>query len=171
MKSIKLLILVFGLIKLASAQQINPVWINQIGGPEWDIARTTTNEYITFEIKKDQSNKIDYLTGYYLNDIDGDYPYTPGNLQFAYDANGNMTYEPNKSATITYNQFNLPYKIDFGNNNCLYYFTMPMEIKFLAICLMRTEIHASNIFVAIRFTKRITGKPDIWITLQPLKDE
>jgi hypothetical protein len=40
MKSIKLLILVFGLIKLASAQQINPVWINQIGGPEWDIART-----------------------------------------------------------------------------------------------------------------------------------
>ena len=43
-----------------------------------------------------------------------------GTLEFR-DANGNLIYEPNKSLTISYNQFNLPREMDFGNNNRIHY--------------------------------------------------
>jgi RHS repeat-associated protein len=38
---------------------------------------------------------------------------------FAYDNNGNMTYDPNKNLTITYNHLNLPSRFTFMGNNTI----------------------------------------------------
>lgn len=52
-----------------------------------------------------------------------DYPGTPTpSTSFAYDANKNLSYEPNRGITITYNLLNLPKQLDFGSNKKINYF-------------------------------------------------
>lgn len=64
----------------------------------------------------------------YVNDASGDvpnvvdYPGTSGSYTFAYDANGNMAFEPNKSLTVAYNLLSLPKQADFGSNRKINYF-------------------------------------------------
>src|SRR5690606_27003689 len=43
------------------------------------------------------------------------------NPEYAYDANGNMTWDGNKGITVEYNHLNLPKKVDFGNNKYIEY--------------------------------------------------
>lgn len=63
-------------------------------------------------------NRLNYVLDYGSNGSNSDdYPGTESILYFSYDNNGNMTYEPNRSLNITYNQLNLPYYLDFGSNN------------------------------------------------------
>jgi RHS repeat-associated protein len=73
-------------------------------------------------------NKISNITWDYGGDYGGsgyvDYPglSSTNSLQFVYDNNGNMTYEPYKLMSLTYNRLNLPEVINFGSNKKISYF-------------------------------------------------
>jgi len=45
----------------------------------------------------------------------GYYYDTYGQVEFEYDANGNMIYDRNKGITVTYNLHNLPTKVEYND--------------------------------------------------------
>jgi RHS repeat-associated protein len=45
----------------------------------------------------------------------------PNTGQYLYDANGNMTYDPSKKITVSYNPLNLPQLVEFDNNDFIEY--------------------------------------------------
>jgi RHS repeat-associated protein len=47
--------------------------------------------------------------------------YAPNTGQYLYDANGNMTYDPSKKITVSYNPLNLPQLVEFDNNDFIEY--------------------------------------------------
>ena len=73
-------------------------------------------------------NRIDNITWDIAGDYGGssyvDYPglSSTNSLHFSYDNNGNMTYEPYKMMSLTYNRLNLPEVINFGSNKKISYF-------------------------------------------------
>ena len=70
-------------------------------------------------------NQVSCLVDHGSNSTVDDYPGTPSCLDFIYDGNGNMTYEPNKSVSVTYNQLNKINLADFGNNKRIEYVYSP----------------------------------------------
>lgn len=50
---------------------------------------------------------------------------------YLYDYNGNLTRDDYKGVTISYNDNNLPELIDFGSDNKISYFMMPLERRCL----------------------------------------
>lgn len=64
------------------------------------------------------SNQLKYANDSYM----GGFPGTNSTAQnFVYDANGNVTRDSYRNATISYNQFNLPYLFDFGDSKRIEY--------------------------------------------------
>jgi len=47
--------------------------------------------------------------------------YAPNTGQYLYDANANMTYDPSKKITVSYNPLNLPRLVEFDNNDFIEY--------------------------------------------------
>jgi RHS repeat-associated protein len=70
------------------------------------------------------SNRLNYAMDYYGAVADPyDFPGTTSTAQnFTYDYNGNVSRDNYRSVNITYNQFNLPEVMDFGNNDRMNYF-------------------------------------------------
>jgi RHS repeat-associated protein len=57
-----------------------------------------------------------------VNDASGNTAgYAPNSGQYLYDANANMTYDPSKKITISYNPLNLPSLVEFDNNDFIEY--------------------------------------------------
>lgn len=69
------------------------------------------------------TNQLDYTSDYYGDAPGWDFPGTLiGSNHYQYDANGNMTRDDYKAVNVSYNSFNLPTEIDFGNNQKLNYY-------------------------------------------------
>jgi RHS repeat-associated protein len=62
--------------------------------------------------------------------------------QFIYDANGNLTFDPYKGMSISYNYLNLPYKVDFGTGKEIHWLYDATGTK------LQKTIHKGGIMVA-----------------------
>jgi RHS repeat-associated protein len=71
---------------------------------------------------KTYTNQLDYTSDYYGDAPGWDFPGTlTGSNHYQYDAMGNLTRDDYKAVNLTYNSFNLPLELDFGNNQKLSY--------------------------------------------------
>jgi len=72
-------------------------------GGDW-IAQTVDN--LTFSYSDTRTNRINSIADASNNTLS----YIPNNGTYAYDANGNMTFDPSRGTTLTNNFLNLPFK-------------------------------------------------------------
>lgn len=69
------------------------------------------------------TNQLDYTEDYNGDAPGWDFPGTlTGSNHYQYDANGNLTRDDCKAVSVSYNSFNLPLELDFGNNQKLSYY-------------------------------------------------
>ncbi|MCD4818136.1 MAG: RHS repeat-associated core domain-containing protein [Candidatus Cloacimonetes bacterium] len=110
-------------------------WLNNgkysVSGLTYDL-----NGNIQTAIRKDATGLVDELSYFYDNNklfaVDDAIATTSGEdfkdngyisngsvEEYLYDESGNMIYDENKQMEIRYNDFNLPYLFDFGNDNLI----------------------------------------------------
>jgi RHS repeat-associated protein len=96
------------------------------GNMSWVFRFGAGNDQIdVMDVEHYGGNQVSCLVDHGSNSTADDYPGTPSCLDFIYDGNGNMTYEPNKSVSFTYNQMNKINRADFGNNKRIEYVYRP----------------------------------------------
>jgi len=86
--------------------------------------RSSSGSYMDKMTFTKSGNQITSIDDDYA-DVSGivDYPgVNGGSGTFTYDSNGNLSYEPTKGITLTYNLLNLPAESDFGSNQQINYF-------------------------------------------------
>lgn len=66
------------------------------------------------------SNRIKSIKDTGTNESSDNYPDSDGSLAFTYDANGNLTKEPNRGVDIEYNLLNLSVAMDFNTNQSIH---------------------------------------------------